>query len=212
MTRKKKILTITSVAMLLPLTLVIFANAFIGGYSSFSTNNINEVPQSYAAIMLGTSKKLSDGRDNLYYAYRVNAAVTLYTSGKVKKVVVSGDNGTTEYNEPQDMKLDLIANGIPESDIICDYAGFRTLDSIIRFKNIFGQSSGIVVSQEFHNSRAIYIGHRHGISLSGFNAKDVDSYNGFKTRVREVISKTFCLLDVEIFSTNPRYLGDPIKI
>lgn len=213
MTRKMKIFILISIiSIIVPVLLIFFANVFIGGYSKFSTDDLNMVPQSYASIVLGTSKKLPDGRDNLYYVYRVNAATALYYSGKIKKIIVSGDNGKTEYNEPQDMKSDLVAKGIPESDIICDYAGFRTLDSILRFKKIFGQNSGIVVSQEFHNSRAIYIGRRNGISLSGFNAKDVDSYNGFKTRLRELFSKTFCLLDVEIFNTNPKYLGDQIGI
>jgi SanA protein len=110
------------------------------------------------------------------------------------------------------MKNDMIKLGIKQNDIICDYAGLRTLDSIIRFKEIFNQNQGIVISQKFHNTRAIYIGRSRGIELYGYNADDVDRHNGFKTRARELISKLFCVLDIEIFKTNPKHLGAQIPI
>lgn len=102
--------------------------------------------------------------------------------------------------------------GVKDDDIICDYAGLRTLDSIIRFKEVFGQEKGIVVSQRFHNSRAIYVGRANGIELYGFNALDVDRYNGLKTKMREIASKFVCFLDVHLLHTRPKHLGPQITI
>jgi SanA protein len=155
---------------------------------------------------------LRGGSRNLYYKYRIEAAVNLYISGKCRKIIVSGDNGTKYYNEPKAMKEDLIRAGVRKGDIICDYAGFRTLDSIIRFKKIFGRQRGIVVSQKFHNERAIYIGRAYGIELYGYNALDVGIGSGLKTRLREVLSRVMCVLDVELLHTRPRFLGKQIKV
>jgi SanA protein len=213
MKHKKKIIIITgAITSVLLCGYIAFANILVSDYGKYCTDDIDRIESCYAGLLLGTSKKLSDGRDNLFYKYRIDAAERLYKTGKLKKIVVSGDNSRDSYNEPQDMKNDLVNRGISESDIVCDYAGFRTLDSIIRFNQIFCQTSGIVISQEFHTIRAVYIARRKGISLVGYNAKDVDAYNGFKTKARELLSKAFCVLDVEIFGTNPKYLGEKISI
>ncbi len=188
------------------------ANILISSYEKYTFNSVSELKPVHCAILLGTSKWLKGGKRNLYYQYRIVAAAELYNSGKCKKIIVSGDNGTMQYNEPMTMKRDLVKMGVKWDDVICDYAGFRTLDSIIRFKEIFGQKDGIVISQKFHNTRAVYIGRSYGIELSGLNARDVDVYYGFKTRIREIFSKTMCLLDVHLFYTQPRFLGEQIII
>ncbi|MCI5212327.1 MAG: hypothetical protein D3910_26890, partial [Candidatus Electrothrix sp. ATG2] len=148
----------------------------------------------------------------LYYTYRIEAAARLYAKGGCKKIIVSGDNETRQYNEPRNMKNDLIKAGVPKADIICDYAGFRTLDSIIRFKKVFGRQRGVVISQQFHNERAIYIGRAYGIELYGYNAQDVGGHSGLKTRLREVFSRVMCVLDVELLHTGPRFLGKKINV
>src|SRR5690606_11301793 len=122
-----------------------------------TTARVDDLAPRPVALVLGTSRMLADGRPNRYYAFRIEAALALFHAGKCEKIVVSGDNGTVTYNEPEDMKADLIAGGVPEERIVCDYAGFRTLDSVVRFKEVFGQTTGIVVSQRFHNERAIFI-------------------------------------------------------
>lgn len=210
--KKKRIIIICLVAIFLFVASVVYSNFKINSYSQYAFDNINETPNAYSCIVLGTSPKLKDGRNNQYYMHRLQAAFDLYKNGKCKKIIVSGDNRTHAYNEPLFMKNDLIAKGIPEADIICDYAGLRTLDSVIRYKEIFGQETGIVVSQKFHNARAIYIARASGIELFGYNATDVDTFNGFKTKVREVISKFKCMLDVNILYTKPKHLGEKIKI
>jgi len=188
------------------------ANILISSYAIYTTDRISELQPVHCAILLGTAKWLKGGKRNLYYKYRIMAAAELYYSRKCRKIIVSGDNATMQYNEPMTMKRDLVKMGVKEEDVICDYAGFRTLDSIIRFKEIFGQEKGIVVSQKFHNTRAVYIGRAYGIELSGFNAHDVTVYNGFKTRLREVFSKVKCLLDVHLLKMQPKFLGEKIIV
>ena len=106
-------------------------------------------------------------------------------SHKIEFIVISGDNSKKDYNEPLDMKNELIKAGIPPEKIYLDYAGFRTYDSVIRLDKIFGQKKFTVISQDFHNRRAIYIARHLNLQAIGFNAKDVDVYNGFKTKLRE---------------------------
>jgi len=163
-------------------------------------------------LVLGTAKYLVGGGENLFYSYRIAAARDAYAAGKCAKLVVSGDNRHRSYNEPQTMKKSLIEQGVPADDIYCDYAGGRTLDSVVRFKHIFGQSSGIVISQEFHNVRAIYIGRANGIELTGFNAREVATYNAFRTKMREVFSRALAVLDVQLLHSEPRHYGEKIPL
>lgn len=196
-----------SIAFIAIISLLIFSNVLVNQYTKFTTFDIDQIKPKYAALVLGTTKKLSDGRFNQYYKFRMEAAWELYKNGKCSKIVVSGDNRVADYNEPLEMKNDLVQMGVLENDIICDYAGFRTLDSIIRFKEIFQQNSGIVVSQEFHNARAIYIAHAYGIDLIGFNAKNVSAFSGLKTKIREIFSCLLCVIDVNILNRKPKFLG-----
>jgi len=209
----RKIATGCTVAALLAAAGMTGANMMIYyGYAQYTFDSLNELHPTYCAILLGTSKWVKGGRMNLYYQYRIIAAVELYKSGLCKKIIVSGDNSTVHYNEPINMQHDLIRMGVNKEDVICDYAGFRTLDSIIRFKKIFGQTRGVVISQKFHNTRAVYIGRKHGIELYGYNAQDVSLRSGLKTMLREFFSKAICVLDVEVLSTEPKFLGKKIKM
>ncbi|MES2206198.1 MAG: ElyC/SanA/YdcF family protein [Pseudomonadota bacterium] len=192
--------------------LLFIANIIVTNYSNATTNAVKDLPQVYACLVLGTSKTLSNGAQNLFYVYRMNAAIEVYVSGKCKRIIVSGDNRHSNYNEPDEMKKSLILKGIPPSVIFCDYAGGRTLDSIIRFKEIFGQNAGIVISQQFHNERAIYIASHNGIALNGYNAQEVNAYNAFKTKFREVFSRALVILDVQIFHTKARHYGEKVVI
>ncbi len=212
MKKYKRLAVWATVFILALLISMIAANFVIGSYARYTTDRISELQPTHCAILLGTSKWLRGGRRNLYYQHRIVAAAELYRSGKCKKIIVSGDNGTIHYNEPMTMKRDLVKMGIKDDDVICDYAGFRTLDSIIRFKEIFGQQKGIVISQKFHNTRAVYIGRSYGIDLQGFNARDVQVYYGVKTKFREFFSKAMCVLDVHFFYTKPKFLGEKVSI
>ncbi len=174
-------------------------------------SDLNKIPANKVGLLLGTSKKLSNGQPNLFYEYRLDAAVQLFRAGKIDYILVSGDNSTRNYNEPVTIRQDLIRRGIPASRIYLDYAGFRTLDSVVRCREIFGQESFTVISQRFHNERAVFIALQKNINAVGYNAHSVDFRYGLKTRIREKFARVKMLLDLA-FGTQPKFLGEKIPI
>ena len=171
----------------------------------------NGVPHRPVALVLGTSK-YGHGRVNLFYLHRVEAAAELFFSGIVRAILVSGDNAQRAYNEPRVFKQDLIRLGVPAEFITLDYAGFRTLDSVVRAKAVFGQDSLMVVSQRFHCERAIYLGDALGVNLIGFAVKDVKGPGAAKVRMREVLARAKAFLDVNILGAGPKFLGKPVEV
>ncbi|MBV1923654.1 MAG: YdcF family protein [Flavobacteriaceae bacterium] len=174
-------------------------------------SSTEEIPKNKIGLLLGTGKYNSNGAVNLYYKNRVEAAVKLYNSGKVEAILVSGDNSRVGYDEPSIFKEDLICSGIPSDKIFLDFAGFRTLDSVIRAKKVFGLNSFTVISQKFHNQRAVYLANKYQIKTVAFNAEEVHNNYSLKTKVREYLAKTVATIDI-IVKTEPKYLGDQIKI
>lgn len=208
----KKIFVVAAVVILIAVAFIVFANNSIKSVASNKLyNDTTSVPYNKVGLLLGCSKLLSNGYPNLYYQYRIDAAADLLKAGKIKYLVISGDNGRKEYNEPEDMRTDLIQRGIDSSVIILDYAGFRTFDSVIRLKEIFDQQSVTIISQQFHNERAIFIAEKEGMNAIGYNAKDVVKYAGFKTKQREKLARCKAYIDY-LIGTKPRYLGEKIHI
>ncbi len=173
--------------------------------------SVQDVPYNKVGLFLGTGKYLSNGRINLYYKYRIEAAGKLYKAGKVHSILVSGDNSTKDYDEPTTIKADLVALGIPEDKIYLDYAGFRTLDSVVRCDKIFGQKSITVISQQFHNERAIFLAEKKGIKAVGFNAKSVSKRYGIKVLIRERFARVKMMLDL-LIDKQPKFLGKKISV
>jgi len=173
---------------------------------------VSALPAKKVALLLGTTKELRGGRINRYFKYRIEAAVKLYQANKVKHILVSGDNNTLFYNEPVDMKKALIAHGVPAQAITLDYAGFRTLDSIVRAKKIFSQDDMIIVSQAFHNQRALFICDYYGIQAIGFNAQDVPANVSLRIRLREYLARFKAVLDLYVLKTQPKFLGEKVDI
>lgn len=170
------------------------------------------VPENRVGLVLGTSPVSSfTKRSNPYYYFRIDAAVRLYKAGKIKRILVSGDNRYKSYNEPDMMKADLVKAGIPAGHIYCDYAGFRTLDSVVRAKKVFGLTSFTVISQEFHNNRALALARWQGIDAIGYNAKDVNKKRGLYVQAREVLARTKMILDM-LINKQPHFLGEMIEI
>lgn len=191
---------------------LIASNALVDHrYSNHLYSDVNKIPSNKVGLLLGTSKYLRDRQINFYYVYRLDAAEELYESGKINFILISGDNGHKSYNEPSMLKKDLIKRGIPASKIFLDYAGFRTLDSVIRCREIFGQHTVTIISQPFHNERAVFIARSKGMKAIGFNAKDVNKYYGFKTQAREKLARGKMVLDL-IFNKQPKFLGKKIII
>lgn len=172
----------------------------------FGPDQIEAVPAQRAAVVLGCVKTLPNGRANLYYSRRIAAAAELYKAGKVSCLIVSGDNHVNGYDEPSDMKDSLIAAGVPSERIVCDYAGFRTLDSVVRAKEVFGLGSFIVISQPDHVRRAVFLARGFGADAYGFAAEDVNGRYSIKTTVREQFAKIGAVLDV-VIRRKPKFFG-----
>ncbi len=192
--------------------LALLFSIYCNWYVSYSTQNriyesVNEIPENEVAVVLGASKYLGVNKKyiNYYFKFRMEKAAELYHAGKVHHLLVSGDNHSKDYDEPTDMKNYLISLGVPAKDITLDYAGFRTFDSIIRAKMVFGLSRFTIVSQEFHNERALFICDRLGIDAIAINAKDV--YRGPNSLLREYLAKTKAVVDL-IVGVKPKFLGN----
>jgi len=179
--------------------------------NKYSYDSIENIPHNHCALVLGTSKYLVGGRTNMYYLYRIQAATYLYFYQKVDYIIVSGDNRARNYNEPIKMYNDLVEAGIPKEKIILDYAGFRTLDSVIRGKEIFGQSQFTIVSQPFHSQRAVYIARKRGINAIAYNAEDVVNTFSLDLMVREIGARVLMGIDL-LLKRQPHFLGEKVVI
>ena len=174
-------------------------------------DGVASIPHRKVGLLLGTSKYGPHGWVNYYYKYRIAAAVALYKAGKIDYILVSGDNGHRSYNEPAMMQADLIAAGVKPERIVLDYAGFRTLDSILRCRDVFGQDNMTIISQPFHNARALFIANRHDMHAIAFNAQDVSSNMSMKVMVREKFARVKMMLDL-MFGKESKFYGPQINI
>lgn len=170
-----------------------------------------EVPHHRVGLIFGCDNRI-DGRENLYFRYRIEAAVRLWKAGKVDCFIVSGDNRSKFYNEPEAMRVALVARGVPDARITEDFAGLRTFDSVVRAKEIFGATELVFVSQRFQNERAIYIAKANGIEAVGLNAMDVPGSGGYKTKLREQGARVKMWLDVNVLGTRPKVLGEAVPL
>ncbi|GLI54651.1 hypothetical protein PM10SUCC1_01660 [Propionigenium maris DSM 9537] len=206
---KKIILFLSSIFIALVVFIVHCNYEVVSASRGRTYDNIENLPYNRVGVVLGTSKYIVGGGLNRYYENRMKAARDLFFRGKVDYLLVSGDNALIEYNEPMRMKKSLVKLGVPEEKIYLDYAGFRTLDSVVRAREVFGLERFTVISQKFHNERAIYIGEKFGIDIVAYNAE-----NPNKTRIkrREVLARVKACLDVSILNTQPKFLGDRIYI
>lgn len=209
---KRKLLYITLIIAIPCVISLIVCNQTIKKHTAAQIyNEVITIPQNKVGLLLGTSPKLKNGNNNLYFDYRILAAVELYKAGKIKYILISGDNRREDYNEPEEMKKALMQKGVPEKFIYLDYAGFRTLDSVVRAKEVFGQNQLTIISQRFHNERAIYLAEKNGINAIGYNAKDVNAYAGLKTNIRELLARVKMFIDLAI-DKQPHFLGEKIII
>ena len=198
--------------LLVPVAVILLCHWTIEVSTSGRTySDTAEIPYNKVGIVLGTARHRPEGGMNPYYQHRIEATLALYKAGKIAYVLVSGDNGSVYYNEPDTIKKDLIAGGIPEERIFLDYAGFRTLDSMVRAKIVFGLDSVTVISQEFHNERAVFLGARKGLYAVGFNAASVTGREGMKVEAREYLARVKVFIDL-LINTQPRFYGNRIDI
>lgn len=169
-------------------------------------SDIDAIPKTDFAVVLGTSRYLKNGKNNPFYSERINDAAQLYLQNKVRHIIVSGDNKNFNYNEPRMMAQDLIKKGVPQSAITYDFAGFRTLDSIIRAQKIFNLNHFTVVTQQFHCERAIFIANKNNSQINCLAVKNPN--HSFDIQFREFFARLYTILDLYIFNTQPKFLGE----
>lgn len=198
-------------SLLLLVVLAWASTVVVRGSNGLLYSSVDRLPYNRVGLLLGTSPRLSNGEPNYFFVHRIDAAAMLYFKGKIRYILVSGDNRRRSYNEPQEMRKALLSRGVPDSAMVLDYAGIRTFDSVVRSKEVFSLDSITIISQCFHNQRAVFIARHKGIAAIGFNAEDVDAYNGFKTKIREYFARVKVILDLW-FNVQPHHLGPKVVI
>ncbi|GAB3717858.1 SanA/YdcF family protein [Spirosoma lituiforme] len=165
--------------------------------------DIHELPANDVGLVLGTSKFVRTGKENLFFRYRMEATARLWKEGKVKYFILSGNNDSEYYNEPVDMQRALVKLGVPASVMTLDYSGYRTFDSVVRCKDVFNQEKITIISQNFHNARALYIGNHEGMEAIAFAAQDVPDGYSLRTLIREYLARPYAMLDVYLIRPQP---------
>ena len=196
----KRIIIVVLLAPFLGVFIIALCNQAVIQFSKGRIyDNVKEIPYKEVGLLLGTSPTTVNGGTNIYYTYRIDAAVKLYKAKKISRILISGDGKEKSYDEPKYMRRDLIKRGIPAHKITLDKKGLRTYDSVINAKETFGLSNFTVISQRFQNERAIYLAGHNDIDAIGFNAKDAPNQKGksaIKVRIREVFAKVKVFMDL----------------
>ena len=201
------------------LSLILGALAFICGNLWIAIRaqgrvftNLANVPVNDVGLVLGTSARGRAGWENPFFANRIAAAAELYRAGKVKHLILSGDNRRVGNDEPTDMRNALAKHGVPASATTLDYAGFRTLDSFARAKEVFGVRKLTIITDDFHVERALLLARHYGIDAIAYPSKPVPFRWSKKTRLREVGARGKALLDLYVLRTQPHFLGPRIAL
>lgn len=176
----------------------------------FVYDELQTLPSRQVGVVLGTAKYYRTGVINQYYLFRIQGALNAYNSGKISYLLLSGDNALQSYNEPMTMRRDLIAAGVPPADIVLDYAGFRTLDSIVRTRKVFDTNDFTIITQRFHCERALFIAQHLGIQAQCYAVPSPK--NMMTVRLREFGARLGALFDLYILKREPRFLGPQIPI
>jgi len=207
--KTKRILFIVLAMILLSILLPYqFTSLFVQKYQY---QTLDEIKEPSVGLLLGTSKYQPGAQKNLFYKYRIQKAAELYHQGKIKHILVSGDNAHRSYDEPTNILKDLLKRGVKREDITLDYAGFRTLDSVLRAHQVFGLHSFIIISQKFHIERALFIARSHNLQAHGISAKSPQDFSHFKVIFREHFARLLMLWDLFI-QTPPKFPGPPEPI
>lgn len=201
-------LTIAVLTVKLALLALVLAVFYVNFYISNEArdrlySSPSRVPAKEVGLVLGTSRFLSSGEPNPYFENRLDAAAELYHNGRIHTIIASGDHRHASYNEPAAMRDALVVRQVPEEAIVMDYGGLSTLDSIARAKRVFGLDDITVISQKFHNERALYIASQYEIRAIGYNAGGVPRLWGIRTVLREYFARVKAILDLHVLDTAP---------
>jgi SanA protein len=192
--------------LLLSIIVILLSNIWVVSSTRHRIlTDVKDLPDSSVALVLGTSHRLANGHPNPYFEERILNATSLFKEGKAIHFLLSGDNRTKYYNEPEEMKKALVKAGVPAESITLDYAGLRTLDSIVRSREIFGQNRIIIVTQPFHCYRALFISRYYKIeAFALWPAKVLTP----RVNPREWFARTKAVLDLYVLKTPPKHLGN----
>lgn len=169
------------------------------------------VPETDVAIVLGTAPRLSSG-PNRFFEARMNTAAELWRERKARRFLVSGDHGKNNYDEVTAMRDALVARGVPAKAITLDHAGFRTLDSMERARKVFGVKKAVVVTDDWHLPRALFLARSAGLDAEGACFESIPWQVSIKTRAREWFSRVKAIADVYVLGTKPKYLGERVAL
>ncbi|WP_455091364.1 SanA/YdcF family protein [Prevotella jejuni] len=199
MKRKRQILYFSIAILVILAIIVALCNISVDRNAEGRTfSNINDVPTMQTALLLGTNPKTRDGkRPSSFYLARINATAELYKHGKFRQLIISGDR-REGYDEPQTMRHDLIERGVPDSIIMMDGQGYRTLLSLRNSKQYFGVHDMIIISQKWHNERSIFLADKMNIKAVGYNADDVRHPRAIWTHIRELLARVKLFIDLYV--------------
>ena len=192
--------------------LSLLANLLILSQRPRVFSDITRIPAHRVGLVLGASRNLPDGTENWQCTYRIHAAVALFRAGKVSHLLISGDNHVRGYDEPSDIRASLLAAGIPAAAITCDYAGFRTFDSIVRAQRVFGLRDLTIISQRYHDYRALAIARHYGLDAVAFTAEDVPGPYRLRSELREYLARSRACIDLYLWPTRPHFLGPQLPL
>lgn len=173
--------------------------------------DIETLPANDVGLLLGTSPYSRKGNENVLFQHRIDAAAALYRAGKIRHVLASGSNPDETYNEPRKMFYALVEAGVPAEAITLDFAGFRTLDSVIRAQAVFKLDRYTVISQRFHVHRAVFIARHHGVDAIAYAPPEAKDQRR-RQLLRESLARSNAVLDIFLLETQPRFLGQPEQI
>lgn len=208
----RRLFLIVITAVLAFLAVVVYANVTaVWASRGRIFTEVSKVPKTRVGLVFGTTDRVK-GRENLYFRYRIDAAEALWKAGKLEILILSGSKSSRYYDEPEKMRQALIERGLPAGRIVSDSKGERTLDSVVRAKETYGADPVLFISQRFQNERAIYLAKANGIEAYGFEARDVETSAGLKTKLREVGARVKMWLDVNFLETRPKHRGDKVEL
>ena len=199
MKRRRQILYFSIAILVILAIIVALCNISVDRNAEGRTfSDINDVPTMQTALLLGTNPKTRDGkRPSSFYLARINATAELYKHGKFRQLIISGDK-REGYDEPQTMRHDLIERGVPDSIIMMDGQGYRTLLSLRNSKQYFGIHDMIIISQKWHNERSIFLADKMNIKAVGYNADDVRHPRAIWTHIRELLARVKLFIDLYV--------------